>query len=220
MAFKAGKDSHILMDGVAGSPINLTAYADSVSFPQPVDTHDVSVFGGSDKDFIPGLANGGEISISEDDHLFASPSLEVMQKLPPAFGKDGMVTAGNASGIVDGAAALIVVSPQKAAADGRQPLAEIVDWGIAGVDPSIMGYGPVPAIQKALQRTGLKLDDIDFFEINEAFAGQYLAVEKDLGLPGDAIASHRQDVRHCQCVHRRWAGDRPGHPQPTGVRHR
>ncbi len=64
MAFKAGKDSHILMDGVAGSPINLTAYADSVSFPQPVDTHDVSVFGGSDKDFIPGLANGGEISIS------------------------------------------------------------------------------------------------------------------------------------------------------------
>jgi acetyl-CoA acetyltransferase family protein len=123
-----------------------------------------------------------EVRISEDDHLFASPSLEVMQKLPPAFGKDGMVTAGNASGIVDGAAALILTSHEKARAEGREPLAEIIDWGIAGVDPSIMGYGPVPAIQQVLTRTGLQIDDIDFFEINEAFAGQYLAVEKDLGL--------------------------------------
>ena len=136
------------------------------------------------EEIVPVVQNkrGAEISISEDDHLFASPSLEVMQKLPAAFGKDGMVTAGNASGIVDGAAALIVMSAEKAQAEGRQPLAEILDWGIAGVDPSIMGYGPVPAIRKALERTGLELDDIDFFEINEAFAGQYLAVEKDLGL--------------------------------------
>ena len=91
-----------------------------------------------------------------------------------------MVTAGNASGIVDGAAALVVVSPARA--EGREPLAEILDWGVAGVDPSIMGIGPVPAIRRALERAGLALGDIDLFEINEAFAGQYLAVEKELGL--------------------------------------
>jgi acetyl-CoA acetyltransferase family protein len=130
---------------------------------------------------------GREVRIDEDDHLFASPSLEVMQKLPPAFGKDGMVTAGNASGIVDGGAAVVLMAPDKAQAEGREPLVEVLDWGIAGVDPSIMGYGPVPAIHKALERSGLQLDDIDLFEINEAFAGQYLAVEKDLGLQRERV---------------------------------
>jgi acetyl-CoA acetyltransferase family protein len=124
----------------------------------------------------------GEEEVREDDHLFQNPSLETMAKLPPAFGKDGMVTAGNASGIVDGAAALVLASPAAARAAGAPPLAEILDWGIAGVDPSIMGIGPVPAIRQVLERTGLRLADIDLFEINEAFAGQYLAVEKDLGL--------------------------------------
>jgi acetyl-CoA acetyltransferase family protein len=124
----------------------------------------------------------GEEEVRDDDHLFQSPSLEIMAKLPPAFGKDGMVTAGNASGIVDGAAAVVVMAAAKAQSEGRKPLAEVIDWGVAGVDPSIMGIGPVPAIRQALERAGLGLRDIDLFEINEAFAGQYLAVEKELGL--------------------------------------
>jgi acetyl-CoA acetyltransferase family protein len=132
-------------------------------------------------------AGRGEEEVRDDDHLFATPSLEVMARLPPAFGKDGMVTAGNASGIVDGAAALVVMSPAKARAEGRRPLAEVLGWGVVGVDPSIMGIGPVPAIRRALERTGLRLSDIDLFEINEAFAGQYLAVEKELDLDRDRV---------------------------------
>ena len=128
-----------------------------------------------------------EEEVRDDDHLFAKPSLEAMTKLPPAFGKDGTVTAGNASGIVDGAAALVVMSPAKARAEGRDVLAEIVDWGIVGVDPSRMGIGPVPAIRLALERAGLGLDDVALFEINEAFAAQYLAVEKDLGLRRERV---------------------------------
>jgi acetyl-CoA acetyltransferase family protein len=130
-------------------------------------------------------AGRGEEMVRHDDHLFEKPSLEVMAKLPPAFGRDGMVTAGNASGIVDGAAALVLVAPGQAG--GRDVLAEVVEWGVAGVDPSIMGIGPVPAIQKTLQRAGMKVGDIDRFEINEAFAGQYLAVEQDLGLDRDRV---------------------------------
>jgi acetyl-CoA acyltransferase 2 len=129
----------------------------------------------------------GPVEVSEDDHLFESPSLELMAKLPPAFGKDGMVTAGNASGIVDGAAALVVMSPDKARAESRDTLAEVLGWGTTGVEPSIMGIGPVPAIRKALENTGLRLQDVDLFEINEAFAGQYLAVEKDLGLDRERV---------------------------------
>jgi len=129
----------------------------------------------------------GPVEVRDDDHLFESPSLEVMAKLPPAFGKDGMVTAGNASGIVDGAAALVVMAPDKARTDGRTVLAEVLGWGVTGVDPSIMGIGPVPAIRKALDNTGLRLQDVDLFEINEAFAGQYLAVEKDLGLDRERV---------------------------------
>jgi acetyl-CoA acetyltransferase family protein len=126
-----------------------------------------------------------EEEVRDDDHLFAKPSLEVMAKLPPAFGKDGMVTAGNASGIVDGAAALVLLAPE--AARGREVLAEVVEWGVAGVDPSIMGIGPVPAIQQTLARSGLQLGAIDRIEINEAFAGQYLACEKELGLDRDRV---------------------------------
>jgi acetyl-CoA acetyltransferase family protein len=128
-----------------------------------------------------------EEEVRDDDHLFQKPSLELMAKLPPAFGKDGMVTAGNASGIVDGAAAVVVMSPDKARAAGRKPLAEVIGWGVVGVDPSTMGIGPVPAIRAALTNVGLRLQDIDLFEINEAFAGQYLAVEKDLGLDRERV---------------------------------
>jgi acetyl-CoA acetyltransferase family protein len=132
-------------------------------------------------------AGRGEEEVREDDHLFDNPSLEVMSKLPPAFGPEGMVTAGNASGIVDGAAAVVVMSTAKARAEGRTPLLEVLGWAVAGVDPSVMGIGPVPAIREALSRTGLHLEDIDLFEINEAFAGQYLAVEKELGLARERV---------------------------------
>jgi acetyl-CoA acetyltransferase family protein len=117
----------------------------------------------------------------KDDHLRPQTTLEGLAKLPPAFGKEGMVTAGNASGIVDGGAAVVVTSMQDAEKRGLKPMGRIVNWGIAGVDPRIMGSGPVPATRAALKRAGLKLDDIDLIEVNEAFAGQYLAVEKELG---------------------------------------
>lgn len=132
-------------------------------------------------------SRGAETDFKDDDHLFQSPDLGVMQKLPPAFGKDGMVTAGNASGIVDGAAAIVLASPEKARAEGRSPLAEVIDWAITGVDPSIMGIGPVPAIRQAVSRAGLGLEEIDLFEINEAFAAQYLSVEKELGLQRERV---------------------------------
>jgi acetyl-CoA acetyltransferase family protein len=123
----------------------------------------------------------GEL-FEKDDHLRPQTTMEGLAKLPPAFGKDGMVTAGNASGIVDGGAAVVLMSLQDAANRRLKPLGRIVDWGIAGVDPKIMGSGPVPATRVALKKAGLKLSDIDLIEVNEAFAGQYLAVEKELGL--------------------------------------
>jgi len=132
-------------------------------------------------------AGRGEEEVRDDDHLFTQPSLEVMSKLPAAFGKDGMVTAGNASGIVDGAAAVVVMAPGKARSENRTALAEVIDWAVVGVDPTIMGIGPVPAIRAVLQKAGLKLTDIDRFEINEAFAGQYLACEKELGLDRERV---------------------------------
>jgi acetyl-CoA acetyltransferase family protein len=118
----------------------------------------------------------------KDDHLRPETTMEALAKLKPAFGKNGTVTAGNASGIVDGGAAVVVMSVDGAQKRGLKPLGRIVSWGIAGVDPKIMGRGPVPASRIALQKAGLKLDDIDLIEVNEAFAAQYLAVEKELGL--------------------------------------
>ncbi|HJS58519.1 MAG TPA: thiolase family protein [Vicinamibacteria bacterium] len=122
------------------------------------------------------------VRVEDDDHLRPDTTLEGLAALKPAFGKDGFVTAGNASGIVDGAAALVVAGREEAKARGLEPMARIVSWGVAGVPPEIMGIGPVPASQKALAAAGLKLSDIDLVEVNEAFAGQYLAVEKELGL--------------------------------------
>ncbi len=120
--------------------------------------------------------------VEADDHPRPDTTLEGLAALRPAFGKDGFVTAGNASGIVDGAAALVVASREESRQKGRQALARVVSWAAVGVPPEIMGIGPVPASRKALALAGLDLRDIDLVEINEAFAGQYLAVEKELGL--------------------------------------
>ncbi len=120
--------------------------------------------------------------VDTDDHLRPDTTLEVLAKLPTAFSKDGFVTAGNASGIVDGAAALVIAGAEFVKARQVAPLGRIVGWAYAGVEPDIMGIGPVPATRKALDQAGLKLAEIDLIEVNEAFAGQYLAVEKELGL--------------------------------------
>jgi len=120
--------------------------------------------------------------VSEDDHRRPDTTMEILAGLPPAFRKDGIVTAGNASGIVDGAAAVVVTHAKTAKERGWKPMGRIVSWGVMGVEPRIMGIGPVPATQQALQRAGLKLEQMDLIEVNEAFAPQYLAVEKTLGL--------------------------------------
>jgi acetyl-CoA acetyltransferase family protein len=127
------------------------------------------------------------VTVDKDDHLFPGTSLEKLAALPAAFGPDSMVTAGNASGVVDGAAALVVTTADEARAAGRSPMGIVRAWSAVGVDPSIMGIGPAPAIRMVLERAGLALDAIDLFEINEAFAGQYLAVEKDLGLDREKV---------------------------------
>src|SRR5208282_4447264 len=125
------------------------------------------------------------ITVSEDDHRRPDTTTEVLQSLPPAFRKDGIVTAGNASGIVDGAAAVVLTHARMAKERGWKPLGRIVSWAAVGLPPRIMGIGPVPAIKKALALANLKLDQIDLIEVNEAFAAQYLAVEKLLGLDRD-----------------------------------
>jgi acetyl-CoA acetyltransferase family protein len=126
-------------------------------------------------------------SLTEDDHRRPQTTMEGLAKLKPAFGKNGTVTAGNASGIVDGGAAVVLMSLEDAGKRGIQPLGRIVSWGIAGVDPKIMGSGPVPASKIALQRAGMTLEHIDLIEVNEAFAAQYLAVEKELALDREKV---------------------------------
>ena len=118
----------------------------------------------------------------EDDHRRPETTMESLAQLKPAFGKNGTVTAGNASGIVDGGAAVVVMSLEDAQKRGLSPLARIVSWGIAGVEPKIMGSGPVPATRIALKKAGLTLADLELIELNEAFAAQCLAVERELGL--------------------------------------
>jgi len=119
---------------------------------------------------------------ASDEHMRPGTTPEALAKLPPYFRKDGVVTAGNASGICDGAAALVVAGQDFASAHGLEPLGRLVAWATAGVDPTIMGIGPVPASRRALASAGLELGQMDLVEINEAFAAQYLAVEKELGL--------------------------------------
>jgi acetyl-CoA acyltransferase 2 len=124
----------------------------------------------------------GPSVFDRDDHLRPETTLEGLAKLKPAFSKDGFVTAGNASGIVDGAASLVIAGEDFVKSKNLSPLGRIVSWAYAGVEPEIMGIGPVPSSLQALEKAGLKLSDIDLVEVNEAFAAQYLAVEQELGL--------------------------------------
>jgi acetyl-CoA C-acetyltransferase len=123
----------------------------------------------------------GDVVVDADEYPKHGTTAETLAKLKPAFKKDGTVTAGNASGINDGAAALVLMRADNAAKRGVQPLARIVSWATAGVDPSIMGTGPIPASREALRKAGWSIDQLDLIEANEAFAAQALAVNKDLG---------------------------------------
>src|ERR1051325_9148685 len=125
---------------------------------------------------------GEPIVVSTDEYPRSGTTAEKLAGLKPAFKKDGSVTAGNASGINDGAAALVVTTPAKARAIGAAPLARILSYASVGVDPAVMGMGPVPAVRRVLDRAGLKASDIDLFELNEAFAAQALAVTRELRL--------------------------------------
>jgi acetyl-CoA acetyltransferase family protein len=124
---------------------------------------------------------------AEDDHIRADSTLEGLAKLPAAFSKNGCVTAGNASGIVDGGAALMLASERAVSSRKFTPLGRLTHWAMVGVEPSLMGLGPAPATRKVLQQAGLSLKDIDLIEVNEAFAAQYLSVEKELGLDRDRV---------------------------------
>ena len=124
----------------------------------------------------------GDIGHKDEDHVVHNCTKESLAELRTAFGPKSLVTAGNASGVVDGAAAVVIKSASRAKQDGDKPLAKIISWGIVGLEPAIMAYGPVPSSKKALEQAGLTIDDIDRWEINEAFAGQAVACVKDLGL--------------------------------------
>jgi acetyl-CoA acyltransferase 2 len=129
----------------------------------------------------------GVTLVEQDDHLRPETTMEILAKLPTVFKKDGVVTAGSASGIVDGAAALVIAGEDAVKLRGAQPLGKIRSWATVGVEPTLMGMGPAPAIRKALERAQLSLGDLDLIEINEAFAPQYLACEKELGLDRDKV---------------------------------
>jgi acetyl-CoA acyltransferase 2 len=142
-----------------------------------------------DREIVPVKIKQGrsEVEVKRDDHVKPETTLEGLAKLRPAFGEGGIVTAGNASGIVDGAAALVVATGSKAKAANLKPLAKIVAWHTAGIRPDVMALGPVPAIQGLFKKTGLKAADVDLFEINEAFAPQVVACEKALGLDRERL---------------------------------
>lgn len=125
-----------------------------------------------------------------DEHMRPETTQEGLAKLAPYFKKDGFVTAGNASGICDGAAATVIANATTASAAGASPMGRLVSWAVAGVEPKYMGIGPAPAARKALAKAGLTMDDMDFVEVNEAFSPQYVAVEKELGLDRDKTNVH------------------------------
>ncbi|RCW80394.1 acetyl-CoA C-acetyltransferase [Phyllobacterium bourgognense] len=129
----------------------------------------------------------GDVVVADDEYIRHGATLDSLAKLRPAFDKDGTVTAGNASGLNDGAAAVVLMSEEEAKRRGIKPLARIASWATAGVDPSIMGTGPIPASRKALEKAGWTADDLDLVEANEAFAAQACAVNKDLGFNPDIV---------------------------------
>ncbi len=133
------------------------------------------------------LKRGKETLFERDEHMRPDTTLEGLAALRPYFKKDGLVTAGNASGIGDGAAALVIADRAYATGAGLEPLGSLVSWAVAGVPPRVMGIGPAPASREALRRAGLGLDDLEVIEVNEAFAPQYVAVEKELGLDRDRV---------------------------------
>jgi acetyl-CoA C-acetyltransferase/acetyl-CoA acyltransferase 2 len=127
----------------------------------------------------------GPVRFARDEHPRPETTAESLRKLRPVFQKDGVIHAGAASGVADGAGALVLATRAYADRKGLRPLARVVNWGVAGVDPTVMGIGPVPAFRNAMARAGARLADFDLFEVNEAFAPQFLAVEKELALPRD-----------------------------------
>jgi acetyl-CoA C-acetyltransferase len=129
----------------------------------------------------------GDVVVDQDEYIRAGTTLDTVAKLRPAFDKDGTVTAGNASGINDGAAAVVLMKASEAGRRGLEPLARIVSWATAGVDPAVMGTGPIPASRKALEKAGWSADDLDLVEANEAFAAQACAVNRDLGWNTDIV---------------------------------
>src|SRR3989449_467494 len=131
---------------------------------------------------VPVKVKGKDVEFRADEHMRPDTSIEALSGLKPYFKKDGLVTAGNASGICDGAAATVIASEAFAKAQGLKPLGRLVAWAVAGVEPKFMGIGPAPAARKALAKAGMKLEQMDLVEVNEAFAPQYLAVERELGL--------------------------------------
>ncbi|MBU8878004.1 thiolase family protein [Bacillus sp. FJAT-29790] len=139
---------------------------------------------------------GEVILLSEDEHPRPETTLEGLAPLRPAFKKDGTVTAGNASGVCDGASALLMMSEEEALKRGLEPLARVADWAIAGVDPNIMGIGPVPAINKLLGKMGLTLEDVDLIEINEAFASQVLACDRELNMDMEKLNVNGGAIAH------------------------
>jgi acetyl-CoA C-acetyltransferase len=141
---------------------------------------------------IPGKK--GTVTVEADEHIRPGVTTDDLARLRPSFAQDGTVTAGNASGINDAAAAVVIASGSFAAERGLSPLGRLVAYSHAGVDPRIMGMGPVPAVRKVLDRAGLKLDEIDIFEVNEAFAAQALAVTRELGLPPERTNPHGSGV--------------------------
>ena len=143
--------------------------------------------GAWENEIVPVETPDGVIDHSHEDHVVLGTTIETLSGLRTHFGPDSLVTAGNASGVVDGAAAVVVKSESRAESDGDEPLARIVSWGIVGLEPSIMAYGPVPSSRKAIENAGLTVSDIDLWEINEAFAGQAVACIKDLGIDYDRV---------------------------------
>ena len=133
------------------------------------------------------IVSVNDVTYKDEDHVVLGSTPESLAELRTAFGPDSLVTAGNASGVVDGAAAVVIKSASKAKEDGDEPLARIVSWGIVGLEPAIMAYGPVPSSRLALEKANLTIDDIDRWEINEAFAGQAVACVKDLGLDVEKV---------------------------------
>ena len=139
------------------------------------------------EEIVPVKAGDRIIGPDDEDHFVPGTTKQTLSNLRTHFGPDSLVTAGNASGIVDGAAALVIKSHEKAKLDGDQPLARILSWGIVGLEPAIMAYGPVPSSRMALDRAGLNVSDVSRWEINEAFAGQAVACMKDLGIDQEIV---------------------------------